>query len=307
MTPPLFTDTLAAPLHDAPAGAALPAGPGAAPQPFAAWLPAAAGVPTRVAEGDLQLLDARDTWPAEARIGPLQEHLLVIALAPLGPVHAALPGQAPRTTAWAEGALLLLPAGEVALLRLPAGHHLALLALRPALRHDDARRPGLLQACAGVVDGVALGLAQTLRAALRAPRPDAGLLHHLTQALAAHLRAQHGAPLPVERPGLSELRLHRVLAHLHARLDQPIDLAQAARVAGCSVSHFAHLFKAAMGVSPMRYLRERRMVRARELVETTSLSMGEIALRVGIPEPAQFSQAFRAHWKTPPSQLRRQA
>jgi transcriptional regulator GlxA family with amidase domain len=76
-------------------------------------------------------------------------------------------------------------------------------------------------------------------------------------------------------------------------------------VAGCSVSHFAHLFKASMGVAPMRYLREQRMLRARELVETTRLSMCEIALRVGIPEPTQFSQAFRAHWRTPPSQLRR--
>ena len=110
-----------------------------------------------------------------------------------------------------------------------------------------------------------------------------------------------------ERAGLSELRLRRVLDHLHARLDQPMDLAEAAGVAGCSVSHFAHLFKAAMGVAPMRYLREQRMLRARELVETTQLSMWEIGLRVGIPEPAQFSQAFRAHWKTPPSQLRRLA
>ncbi|PTT77782.1 AraC family transcriptional regulator, partial [Pelomonas sp. HMWF004] len=117
--------------------------------------------------------------------------------------------------------------------------------------------------------------------------------------------AHHGQGGDPMRHGLGQIRLRRVLDHLHARLDQPIDLTEAAHVAGCSVSHFAHLFKTAMGVSPMRYLREQRMLCARELVETTGLSMCEIGLRVGMPEPAQFSQAFRAHWKTAPSSLRR--
>jgi AraC-like DNA-binding protein len=255
-------------------------------------------------EGDLQLFDCHDGWP-DGHVPPLQDHLLIVALAAAGPAHSWLPGEPLQTQTLPPGQVLLLPAGEAAWLHLPAPHHLLLLSLRPRLLYDD-KSAVRLRACAGRADAVIEGIARALWAA--APQGCAGqdLSLHLARALATHLRSHHAQdPLPV-RAGLGQLRMRRVLDHLHARLDQPMDLSEAARVAGCSVSHFAHLFKAAMGVSPMRYLREQRMLHARELVETTHLSMCEIALRVGIPEPAQFSQAFRAHWRTPPSLLRRQ-
>jgi transcriptional regulator GlxA family with amidase domain len=79
----------------------------------------------------------------------------------------------------------------------------------------------------------------------------------------------------------------------------------AAQAAGCSVHHFAHLFKSRLGLSPMRHLLKLRMQRALELVQTTPLGMGEIGCQVGLPDPARFSQAFRAYWNTAPSALRR--
>lgn len=296
-----------------PEPTALPDGPDATrlaalrrqpPQPVATLLGAPPALMLR--DGDLQLFECRDGWP-DAHLPPLQEHLLVVVLGATGTARSWLPGEAPQARPLPPGLVLLLPAGEAAWLRMPAEHHLLLLGLRPRLLYGPGRTPFRLRACAGRLDAVVEGLARTLWAA--APHGAAGqdLGLHLGRALATHLRAHHAHEAAPERAGLSELRLRRVLDHLHARLDQPMDLAEAAGVAGCSVSHFAHLFKAAMGVAPMRYLREQRMLRARELVETTQLSMWEIGLRVGIPEPAQFSQAFRAHWKTPPSQLRRLA
>jgi len=266
------------------------------PQPLAGLL----GEPPAVSAGDGELLlfDCRDGW-REPHVAPLQDHLLVVVLSAEGPGHSLLPGEPLQTHTLAPGQVLLLPAGEAAWLSFPARHHLLLLSLRPRLLYGE--RAGFrLRACAGRADAVIEGIARTLRAAGQ----DLG--GHLARALAAHLRAHHAQDATPERAGLGQLRLRRVLDHLHGRFDQPMDLAEAARVAGCSVSHFAHLFKAAMGVAPMRYLREQRMLHARELVETTRLSMCEIGLRVGIPEPAQFSQAFRARWRTPPSQLRRQ-
>jgi AraC family transcriptional regulator len=274
-----------------------------APLPVAELL----GLPPALSlrDGELQLFDCHGRWP-DAHVPPLLDHLLLVVLSATGTARSWLPGEPPQARALPPGLVLLLPAGEAAWLELPADHHLLLLGLRPRLLYDAERPPLRLRACAGRLDAVVEGIARTLWAA--APHGAAGqdLGLHLGRALAAHLRAHHAQDASVERAGLSQLRLRRVLDHLHARLDQPMDLAEAARVAGCSVSHFAHLFKAAMGVAPMRYLREQRMLHARELVETTRLSMCEIGLRVGIPEPAQFSQAFRAHWRTPPSQLRRQ-
>jgi len=265
------------------------------PQPLATLL----GAPPvlSVGDGELLLFDCRDAW-LEPHVAPLQDHLLIVVLSAEGHGHSLLPGEPLQTHTLAPGHVLLLPAGEAAWLSFPARHQLLLISLRPRLLYGE--KAGFrLRACAGRADAVVEGIARTLRAAGQ----DLG--GHLARALAAHLRAHHAQDAATERAGLGQLRLRRVLSHLHAQLDQPMDLTQAARVAGCSVSHFAHLFKATMGVSPMRYLREQRMLHARELVETTHLSMCEIALRVGIPEPTQFSQAFRAHWRTPPSQLRR--
>ena len=260
-------------------------------------------------DGDLQLFDCRDRWPG-GHVAPLQDHLLIVVLAAEGPAPRGLPGEPLREDVPPPGSALLLPAGEAAYLCFPPGHHLLLLSLRPRLLYGLSPRgegPAFrLRACAGRADAVIDGIARTLWAAAAQSAVAQDLCLHLARALAAHLRAHHAEEAAPQHPGLGQLRLKRVLDHLHTRLDQPIDLADAARVAGCSVSHFAHLFKAAMGVAPMRYLRQQRMLHARELVETTALSMCEIGLRVGIPEPAQFSQAFRAHWKTPPSALRRQ-
>lgn len=263
-----------------------------------------------VGDGDLVLFDCRDRWPADAAIAPLLEHLLIVALSAASTALGVQPGETPPARALQPGLVLLLPAGEPVSLRMPPRHHLLLLALRPRLLYGAAPRGERvafrLRACAGREDTVIDAIARALWAAASHGAGARDLALHLARALAAHLRAHHAEDAAPRQPGLGQLRLQRVLDHLHARLDQPTDLAEAARVAGCSVSHFAHLFKAAMGVAPMRYLREQRMLHARELVETTALSMCEIGLRVGIPEPAQFSQAFRAHWKTPPSALRRQ-
>ncbi|MFG6486549.1 helix-turn-helix domain-containing protein [Roseateles sp. BYS78W] len=295
-----------------PAGADMSDGPDATrlaalrrrpPLPVADWL----GLPPALSlrDGELQLFDGHNRWP-DAHVPPLLDHLLLVVLAAAGSACSWLPGEPPQARPLPPGLVLLLPAGEAAYLRLPAEHHLLLLSLRPRLLYAAGRTPFRLRACAGRADAVIEGIARTLWAAVPHGTTGQDLGLHLGRALATHLRAHHAQAAVPERAGLSELRLRRVLDHLHARLDQPMDLTEAADVAGCSVSHFAHLFKAAMGVSPMRYLREQRMLHARELVETTRLSMCEIGLRVGIPEPAQFSQAFRAHWRTPPSQLRRQ-
>lgn len=206
------------------------------------------------------------------------------------------------------GELVLVPAGAPAYLHLPEPESLLWLVLRPREMYPGGARtpPAPLRAAHGVADPVVHGLATALLAAARLGSPGLPVLAgHVGRALVAQLQARHGEAPAAPRDRLSQARLERALAFLDSRLGQPVDLAAAAQVAGCSVPHFAHLFKSAMGVSPMRYLRERRMQSARELIETTGLSIGEIGHRVGLPGAARFSQAFRAYWKTSPSALRR--
>jgi AraC family transcriptional regulator len=260
--------------------------------------------------GDLALWTAHDQWQAPY-VPPLQGHLLAITLGPAPGCCSWLPGEGLQRRHLGGGEVLILPAGEAGFVQWPARHQLLLLSLRPrllygaqALRRQATGAP--VAARSGLVDPVIHGMATTLQAAgLRDASAAARMADHLARALAAHLVAHYAPVAAPPQGGLTQARLHRVLAFLESRLAEPVSLAEAAEVAGCSVHHFAHLFKAAMGVAPMRYLRDTRMQRARELVETTRLSMREIGLHVGLPEPSRFSQMFRTHWKASPSSLRR--
>lgn len=67
----------------------------------------------------------------------------------------------------------------------------------------------------------------------------------------------------------------------------------------------AHLFKAEIGMSPQRYLTLVRLQRAKNQLETTFLSIQEIAAAVGIPNPSQFTKSFKAAYGMTPVEYRK--
>lgn len=79
------------------------------------------------------------------------------------------------------------------------------------------------------------------------------------------------------------------------------DLAQAARL---SIPHLRQLFKKDTGTSLARYLKELRIEEAKRLLETTSLSVKEIAARVGIGDPSHFAQNFERRHELAPAEYR---
>jgi transcriptional regulator GlxA family with amidase domain len=68
-----------------------------------------------------------------------------------------------------------------------------------------------------------------------------------------------------------------------------------------------YLFKAEMRVSPGLYIRNLRVKRARELLETTSLSVKEIRLRVGMSDESHFTRYFKKAFGVTPSRHRAKA
>lgn len=72
-----------------------------------------------------------------------------------------------------------------------------------------------------------------------------------------------------------------------------------------SESHFRHLFKHQFGCSPRTYLRRARIARAKDLMETSSESLSQIAERCGFATVHSFSRAFRDIAGIPPSHYRR--
>ncbi|GAA2673067.1 helix-turn-helix domain-containing protein [Streptomyces aculeolatus] len=85
-------------------------------------------------------------------------------------------------------------------------------------------------------------------------------------------------PLPPER-GTS---LAPTRAWALERLDLPLTLTDLARHAGTSVRTLTRRFRAETGLSPLQWLLQRRVHRARELLETTGLPMDLVAEKSGL-------------------------
>lgn len=72
-----------------------------------------------------------------------------------------------------------------------------------------------------------------------------------------------------------------------------------------SPSHYAHRFSAVARVSPMRYVREVRLDRARALLTESGARMGDVAASVGFESPAHFAREFKRRFGVSPSRYGR--
>lgn len=73
---------------------------------------------------------------------------------------------------------------------------------------------------------------------------------------------------------------------------------------GVSYSNFRKLFKEYTGLSPSTYQQELRLLRAKELLSTTDLSIKEIAYRLNFESPDYFSAKFKAKMGVKPSEVK---
>ncbi len=106
-----------------------------------------------------------------------------------------------------------------------------------------------------------------------------------------------------DQPHRDEL-IAQAQAFLGERLDRALRMEQVAEHFGLSLRSFNRRFKAATSQTPLTYLHERRVLLAKELLKTSNLSVGEIALRCGHQDFAHFTQLFKKNLGTTPSQYR---
>ncbi|MFF4777749.1 GlxA family transcriptional regulator [Microtetraspora fusca] len=78
------------------------------------------------------------------------------------------------------------------------------------------------------------------------------------------------------------------------RLHEPVDLAELAAHARMSVRTFTRRFREETGLSPARWLTGRRVEQARHLLETTDLSVDEIARKSGFGTAVSLRQHLHA-------------
>jgi AraC family transcriptional regulator len=81
--------------------------------------------------------------------------------------------------------------------------------------------------------------------------------------------------------------------HLAEEQEGRVGLRFVAGEVGMSYFHFSRAFKQSMGMNPTNYIAERRIERAKELLNETELPISEIALRSGFSSQSHFTRSFR--------------
>jgi transcriptional regulator GlxA family with amidase domain len=102
-----------------------------------------------------------------------------------------------------------------------------------------------------------------------------------------------------------DARIRWAIDEMKQRCGEPLVLDHLARTVRLSRSRFAHLFREQTGVSPGRYLRDLRLARSRELLETTLLSVKEVMAAVGFNDPSHFSRDFSTAFGVSPREWRK--
>lgn len=97
-----------------------------------------------------------------------------------------------------------------------------------------------------------------------------------------------------------DARVVKAISIISADLSKTVSLDELARTVNLSASRLNSLFKTSVGVTVTRYVREQRLNRAKELLETTFLSVKEIGRECGLKDESHFVQNFKAvHGLTP--------
>src|SRR5574338_202217 len=91
---------------------------------------------------------------------------------------------------------------------------------------------------------------------------------------------------------------------MRADVSGELSLNEFAQSVNLSVWRLCHIFKSDVGIPPMRYLRLLRMERAKDLLESSFLSVKEIAFQVGLNDESHFVRDFKSTYGFSPALYR---
>ncbi len=107
------------------------------------------------------------------------------------------------------------------------------------------------------------------------------------------------------RGGLSPAALRRVQLFVEANLERTIHLTDLAGRAELSLHHFARAFKMSAGMTPRAFVEERRIERAKQLINETRHSLADIAVECGFGTQSRLTTTFKRRTGFTPAEYRR--
>ncbi|MFW6221549.1 MAG: helix-turn-helix domain-containing protein [Fibrobacterota bacterium] len=103
----------------------------------------------------------------------------------------------------------------------------------------------------------------------------------------------------------STIEFNNLVSHLTENLEHKITVKDMARFVSMSPSHFTRKFRQYASASPMEYLNDLRIEKARRLIKNSTLNLTEIALQCGFSSASYFSTRFTEKVCLSPLQYRK--
>jgi AraC family transcriptional regulator len=240
--------------------------------------------------------------PFEARVAPVNDHLLVLHMTGPVRVDGEVDGKGARSVV-PPGGLYFWPGGSSFKVGLESAVKTLHLYIRRWLVEDMAAEfgcpagmsltPWLCESDA-LIEQLALEVG---RASHSREHVEGAYVDHLASAIAARILRRNMAALRPEREvvrqGLCGTRLKRVVDYIEANLGGDVGLNALSAASGLSVSHFVRQFKLATGQSPHQFVLHRRVDRAKRLLGRADESIAQIAFVCGFSNQEHLTHTFK--------------
>lgn len=130
----------------------------------------------------------------------------------------------------------------------------------------------------------------------------------LLQLLALLNRYASCEPDPEKTPGINKtaaLKIKAAVAYIDQHYQDLITLDTLAQITQMSIPYFSSTFKLLSGISPIEYTIRKRIVKAKEMLLDTDLSILSISLNCGFSSLSNFNHLFKSYTGMSPSTYRK--
>jgi len=105
---------------------------------------------------------------------------------------------------------------------------------------------------------------------------------------------------------ITDTKLKSAIEAMHEHPEREWSISQLAEVSSLSRSRFAQRFKEVLGQSPMQYLTDWRLQKARRMLKETDLSIAEVGFRSGYQSLPSFTRRFGKQFGISPGAFRKE-
>ena len=173
---------------------------------------------------------------------------------------------------------------------------------------DDLVSAPLREACEFGDPALAAVLREMAREIRRGCPNGTLFAESLSVGVVLHLCRTRGTrPVPASRESgkLNALQWARVNELIVSKLGSDLSLCAMSETLGLSKPHFVRLFRRTAGTSPHRYVMQKRVERARQLIEASEVPLIEIASEAGFADQSHLNRMFQKTYGITPGDARR--